>query len=572
MVVVFRILFSFFVFVQAIAISQATYLMEDEVKQPSHSSKKPPNDWLELKSIINKTKEINLNTDEAFQNIKLITQEIELWIGKVEEKIKLGFYTNFNSFFHELASDMKGFIPDLLKPEEVKETCGIMQTNFMKVWDSNFSKVKIPFQNYFLNDTFASDYAKAKVAYYGSRDETKAKKWQDKLSHLSPYSRPYIYHLPDKIMGIEFLHAIEDGRFRGKDSTIAVIEIEGSPSHTAGVISPLKAIPHSLGDRKGITPEANIKLYNLKLPNSSFMFSLWININEDDEVLSQYFKITKGNTLNFIINKKKEEENPAFMAYFQNGIEIQFPYIQANETTVLNLFEYLLAVKKGIILDCVYKGEADDEVADVFGNIIKSNIRIVNLSNSISLGPKTLGILKDFVMQGGLIVKAVANLGISWNKEGLSIASLSPHAVSGLKFLSDLTLYSALLKEDFKSLREGFLMVGNLSKDLKSIHNKCDKPGNSFPDLYIGAWGTDVPVFQNENERQSVLETGASIAAPMVTGTITLLHEIFPRNPPAQLGKVILSTGFKDVEGYQKDSLGEGRLDAKRAFEKIKEL
>jgi len=80
-------------------------------------------------------------------------------------------------------------------------------------------------------------------------------------------------------------------------------------------------------------------------------------------------------------------------------------------------------------------------------------------------------------------------------------------------------------------------------------------PRSNFSDLYVGAWGTDVPVFQNEKDRQSVLETGASVAAPMVTRSVALLYEIFPITPLSQLGKLILFTGTKDFEGYQKDTL-----------------
>ena len=551
-----------------ITVSQA---MEDETKETSQTSRKLPRDWMDLKTIINKTKVIDFDGEDGFQKIQPVTQEIDLWIKKVEEKAMLGFYTNFNPFFYEIASDMKSFNSDLLNPKEVKEACQIMQINFINAWDKKLYLEKKSFQNYFLRSEFAQDYAKAKISYYTSRDEEKAKKWQEKINKFSFVERSYAYYSPDQIMGIEFLHNIEGGKLKGKGSTIAVVEIEGSPSHTAGVLSTLKTIPHSLGDRMGIVPEASVKLYNLKLPDSSYIISLRVMLDEEDQILSQYFNIKKEGIVNFIINKKKENEATEFQAYFQNGTEIQFPYIPVDEKTNLTLFEYLLAVKKGTILDCIFNGETDDEVANVFKDIIKNKIKIINFSNSVCVGPNTLSMLKEFVDQGGLVIKAVANLGISWNKEGLYIKNLSPNAISGLKFLGDLTLYSALLKEEFKTIRQGFLMVGNLSENLAGIHRLSDKPGDSFNNHYIGAWGTDVPVRQNESDMQSVLQTGASVAAPMVTGVVTILNEIYPKFSPLELGKLVRLTGYKGFKDYDKDLIGEGRLDAKAAFEKLKE-
>ena len=59
--------------------------------------------------------------------------------------------------------------------------------------------------------------------------------------------------------------------------------------------------------------------------------------------------------------------------------------------------------------------------------------------------------------------------------------------------------------------------------------------------------------------------TGTSMAAPVVTGAIAVLHQMWPHMKGKHLVQLVLVTGNKNIDGYDENVHGQGLLDMDRA-------
>ncbi len=562
-----KIGFFFFFLWHFVTVAKSTDSIKNDFQENPLLFKKTPKDWNKLKIIISKTKYINFESRTVITETEIINQEMKSWVEEIDSKLKIGSYTNFNLNFQELYGDITGFINDLKNPEESKDIYEIMRCKFIDVWDKKFALKKTSFKEYFLNEFFAKSYAQNKINYYLKKDDhNKVESWEKKLKEISVYALPNLKYTQDEIMGIEFIKSKKSDF--NKYPKIAVIEITGNSLHTKNVLSVLQNKPISVNERTGIFLEVEPIVQNLKLPLSIFSYSLSIKLDKRDVFLEKNFGIKENQSTNFILYRDESSQSILFKAYLENCIEINYPYLHNEDKNEdITLLDYFLREKIGNIVDCTFQGDADEEISKVFDDITKKEIKIVNISNSIPIGPKSVKSIKCFIKQDGVIIKAVLNEGTKWDKNGFPFSNISFSTILDLfKFLPDLTLYLILLKQEFSDIRSGFIMVGSLSKSLLSIEKNCDKPGSNFNDIYIGAWGERVPI-RLEDDMYYALKSGSSVAAPTVTGAIALITYIAPQYSLQKIIKSILSNSYKDDSDYKEEERGQGRLNAKAAFE-----
>lgn len=86
-------------------------------------------------------------------------------------------------------------------------------------------------------------------------------------------------------------------------------------------------------------------------------------------------------------------------------------------------------------------------------------------------------------------------------------------------------------------------------------------------DFYLLAPGTGITNAYIDNRQVGL--TGTSMAAPMVTGAIAIVHQMWPHMTGENLVKLLLTTANKDLPGYQEHTHGQGLLNLDRATQPV---
>lgn len=121
------------------------------------------------------------------------------------------------------------------------------------------------------------------------------------------------------------------------------------------------------------------------------------------------------------------------------------------------------------------------------------------------------------------------------------------------------------------------IIVGNWDQNNNKINGSSNKAGTvcatmqngvcidaaQIKDYYIMANGTAI-TSTAENGGYVTL-SGTSMAAPVVTGAIAVLHQMWPHMKGKHLVQLVLVTGNKDIAGYDENVHGQGLLDMDRA-------
>ena len=117
------------------------------------------------------------------------------------------------------------------------------------------------------------------------------------------------------------------------------------------------------------------------------------------------------------------------------------------------------------------------------------------------------------------------------------------------------------------------IVVGNYDKNNDKLNSSSNKAGTvcatytngvcidaaQIKDYYIMANGTAI-TSTSENGGY-VTMSGTSMAAPVVTGSIAVLHQMWPFMKGKHLVQLVLVTGNKDIAGYNENVHGQGLLD-----------
>jgi subtilisin family serine protease len=121
------------------------------------------------------------------------------------------------------------------------------------------------------------------------------------------------------------------------------------------------------------------------------------------------------------------------------------------------------------------------------------------------------------------------------------------------------------------------IIVGNWDENNKQINSSSNKAGTvcatmqngvcidaaKIKDFYIMANGTAITSTATNGGYTTM--TGTSMAAPVVTGSIAVLHQMWPHMKGKHLVQLVLVTGNKNIVGYDENVHGQGLLDMDRA-------
>ena len=121
------------------------------------------------------------------------------------------------------------------------------------------------------------------------------------------------------------------------------------------------------------------------------------------------------------------------------------------------------------------------------------------------------------------------------------------------------------------------IIVGNYDTNNGIINSSSNKAGTvcatyqnnvcidakKIKDFYIMADGTGVT--STAENGGYVTMSGTSMAAPVVTGSIAVLHQMWPHMKGKHLVQLVLVTGNKNIAGYDENVHGQGLLDMDKA-------
>ena len=125
------------------------------------------------------------------------------------------------------------------------------------------------------------------------------------------------------------------------------------------------------------------------------------------------------------------------------------------------------------------------------------------------------------------------------------------------------------------------IVVGNWDQNNNQINSSSNKAGTvcatmqnnvcidaaKIKDYYIMANGTAITSTATNGGYTTM--SGTSMAAPVVTGAIAVLHQMWPHMKGKHLVQLVLVTGNKDIAGYNENIHGQGLLDMDTATQPV---
>jgi len=104
--------------------------------------------------------------------------------------------------------------------------------------------------------------------------------------------------------------------------------------------------------------------------------------------------------------------------------------------------------------------------------------------------------------------------------------------------------------------------AGTVCYDYDAIADECNSDYR-ISDFYLMAPGSYVASTDKDGEYR--LNTGTSMAAPMITGAVAVVKQMWPHMKGENLAKLLLNTGNKDIPNYDVNVHGQGVLDLAEA-------
>jgi len=113
-----------------------------------------------------------------------------------------------------------------------------------------------------------------------------------------------------------------------------------------------------------------------------------------------------------------------------------------------------------------------------------------------------------------------------------------------------------------KDMAWGSNMAGTVCYDVAADGVTCNSDAR-ISDRYLMAPGREVAATDNNGSYQT--NSGTSMAAPMVSGAVAIVHQMWPHMTGANLSKLLLNTANKDFAAYDVNVHGQGLLDLNEA-------
>ena len=129
-----------------------------------------------------------------------------------------------------------------------------------------------------------------------------------------------------------------------------------------------------------------------------------------------------------------------------------------------------------------------------------------------------------------------------------------------------------------KTVGNRVLIVGNFDERKQDLHRSSNKAGTVcydvatdgtcnntrlISDRYLMAPGRYIASTSADGEYR--INSGTSMAAPMVSGAVAIVHQMWPHMTGANLSKLLLNTASKDFTAYDVNVHGQGLLDLNEA-------
>ena len=145
---------------------------------------------------------------------------------------------------------------------------------------------------------------------------------------------------------------------------------------------------------------------------------------------------------------------------------------------------------------------------------------------------------------------------------------------SGWDYSAGMNQMATATDSDGNLILDGqMIIVGNWDQNNGKINGSSNKAGTvcatmqngvcidaaKIKDYYIMANGTAIT--STAENGGFVTMTGTSMAAPVVTGSIAVLHQMWPFMKGKHLVQLVLVTGNKNIAGYDENIHGQGLLD-----------
>lgn len=469
-------------------------------------------------------------------------KSLKTWTDRIQERLDAGLFSpEYRSYYRDFIPELRKNVYPFLSSEE-----GLRRFHLLYAQKPPPSG-HLPFSERYLKADYADEYRLSKVRFYddlsrnlgqeytrmiqiltkngsslSSKDrreleekigkidrkiqefKEKSAKWAQKVVMFEDRSAPSF--ALDDLMGVDFLRSLG---LSGKGVSIAVLEASG--------------------DQKTSTQKTH----------QDFSASL--------DGSSSYYDFTDHGThvTGILAAKARTVLDRLGIAHGAKIVYLKAPPFS----------DTIIERKSDTIIDSRLSAKTDGLLSDQIDRARLLGAPILNASVVLSIGPKTLESLKQYIKGGGVVIKAAGNSGIvlsnTLTAKGLDSRNQYQTGV-------DLGLYRYIAQHP--DIAHGFIMVGNL-KDGTTLTPSSNRAG-FLKNRYIAAWGYNVPSTVGTQDRKAM--TGTSMAAPMVSGALALLLEGFPTCTPQTLAQILLTSALplKPPETF-----GVGRLDLRTAYD-----
>lgn len=166
-----------------------------------------------------------------------------------------------------------------------------------------------------------------------------------------------------------------------------------------------------------------------------------------------------------------------------------------------------------------------------------------------------------------VVVVAAGNDNTAWTG-GLSQLAAATDSKGQLILGGKMIVAGNWNEQTMKGFGPNSNMAGHLC--MIAVGNVCqDKYRVS--DFYLLAGGTGITsvAIQGSNSTGLSTMTGTSMAAPLISGGVAIIHQMWPQLSGANVVKILLTTANKNLPGYNVNTMGQGLMDLDKATQPI---
>ena len=182
-----------------------------------------------------------------------------------------------------------------------------------------------------------------------------------------------------------------------------------------------------------------------------------------------------------------------------------------------------------------------------------NNEKVVDYSDGMYVGQMTSDIWKDATDKGLVLVNSAGNQGLEYSAMPGWFATETD--ADGNLLLGGKVLIVGSYNFNANNLDSWTNKAGHLCRVV--VDNACTDT-HKTSDFYVLAPGN---TYSTDNNGSYNNMSGTSMAAPIVTGQVAVLHQMWPHMKGENLVKLVTTTANKDITGYDVNIHGQGIVD-----------